>query len=140
MTYISDDKPVSPKENVKLDSMVQSELIELARLESSPEEKRLKNFAGSESTLAMTAASTESEIFELTLLVISVFEALNSCEDSVEQIMKMPIDTSSESSLLLRTGPARALFSLGVTRPTSDTKTEDVAIKTISSTEIHLRM
>ena len=140
LTYSSDDRPVNPTENMKLDSMLQREFIELALLESSPDEYCLKNLAGSESTLAITAASTDRDILELILLVIRVFDALNSCEDSVEQIMKIPIEISNESSLLLRTGPVRALVSLGVIRPTADTHSPEALISKTSSIETHLRM
>lgn len=70
LTYISEDREVSPKENANPASMLQSELIELALLESSPDEYSRKNFAGKDNTLAMTAASTDNEILELTLLEI----------------------------------------------------------------------
>ena len=120
--------------------MLQSELIELALLESSPDENRLKNLAGKDNTLAITAASTDSEIFELILLEIREFEALNSCDDSVEQMMKIPIDTSKPKSLLLRTGPAKALDNLGVINPTRDTAIEEIKISVISSTDMHLRI
>ena len=66
----SEAKPVKPSENRKPDSILHKELIELALLDNSPEEKRRKNLAGNDNTLAITAASTEREILEVTLEVI----------------------------------------------------------------------
>ena len=60
--YIRDINDVRPVENTPFISMPHRELTLPALWASSPEEYLRKNLAGRDSTLIMTAASTETEV------------------------------------------------------------------------------
>ena len=65
-----DDTEVKPNEKTKLINRLHREFTEDALLDNSPAEKPLKNLAGKDNNLDITAASTDNEVLVETLVVI----------------------------------------------------------------------
>jgi hypothetical protein len=103
--YKSESTELSPEEKTLLSSMLHSELTALVRLDSSPEEKRLKKFKGRARTRIMTAASTASDVLEEILFIKSERTTLSICEANAADRRKIAVPTSNDMLLLSRTGP-----------------------------------